>query len=152
MKNDINNLSAKELFELARKREQEEWERTREERRGKIRALRAERNSLQKSHAKAIKRLQQVHAAELASIDSQIAELTGQRVASRGKGSRSSGQTATGAVMDYISKAGQASSKAIKAALDEQGAPTAHISQTLAYLVRQGQVERVGRGMYRKVA
>lgn len=152
MNSDISHLSAKELFELARKREQEEWERTREERRGKIQALRAERKSLQKSHAKALKQLQQVHAAELASIDSQISELTGQRVASTGKGSRSSGQTATGAVMEYINKAGQASSKAIKAALEEQGAPTAHISQTLAYLVRQGQVERVGRGMYRKVA
>ena len=152
MKKNFEDMSARELFDLAREREKAEWERTREERRGKIQALRADRKSLQKSHAKALKQLQQVHAAELASIDSQIAELTGQRVASRGKGLRSSGQTATGAVMEYIGKAGQASSKAIKAALDEQGAPTAHISQTLAYLVRQGQVERVGRGMYRKVA
>ncbi|SIT72442.1 hypothetical protein SAMN05216526_1652 [Ectothiorhodosinus mongolicus] len=152
MSNDIHNLSAKELFDLARKREQEEWEKTRSERQAKIRALRAERKSLQKRQAKALKQIQQAHAAELATIDSQIAELTGKSAAKGARRAATAGVTATGAVMDYLGEAQQASSKAIKAAMEDMGAPTQHVSQTLAYLVRQGQIERLSRGLYRVAA
>jgi len=133
---DLNNLSSDELFELARQREQEEYEQEKETRRAQLAELRAERK-------KAVTR----HKRELAEIDAQIRELGGR---TRG-GARQGSQTGiSAAVLEILAAEKKADTKQIRAALEASGIDTTNLGQTLAYLKRTGRVKSPGRGIYAK--
>ncbi|SIT73000.1 hypothetical protein SAMN05216526_1782 [Ectothiorhodosinus mongolicus] len=157
MDKPIETLSAKELYEMAKRREQEEWERTRTDRQREIKALRAERRSLLNSHRKALRQLQQAQNAELASLDSRIADLTGRAPRKRGNSgnSGSNGRSPKGQQTDTILKiintVGETTARAVKAEAEAMGLVFSNVHQTLGYLKRQGKIEQVGRGIYRSV-
>lgn len=153
MNKPIETLSAKELYELAKRREQEEWERTRTDRQREIKGLRAERRSLLNSHRKALKQLQQAQNAELASLDSRIADLTGRAPRKRGNSSnhRSPKGQQTETILKIINQVGETTARAVKAEAEAMGLVFSNVHQTLGYLKRQGKIEQVGRGIYRAV-
>ncbi|ULX57574.1 type IV toxin-antitoxin system AbiEi family antitoxin domain-containing protein [Ectothiorhodosinus mongolicus] len=108
-----------------------------------------QRKALVKQNTKALKQLQKQQDLALREIDQQMAALSR---SARSIGSISGGrdEPSTQKVMDYLSTVPEASSKELKAALEERAASVPHLAQTLAYLVRQGRVERVRRGIYRR--
>ena len=128
----IENLSAEELYALAEQRQQEEEDAQREAVRGQLDELKATRRDMVATHKK-----------ELAAIDKRIKKLGGQ---SRTR-SRSSGSV-TDMVLKIVAKAGQISTKEIKAKLEAQGIVASNLSQTLAYLKRQGRVASPERSVY----
>lgn len=157
MDKPIETLSAQELYELAKRREQEEWERSRTDRQREIKALRAERRSLLNSHRKAMRQLQQAQNAELASLDSRIADLTGRaprrRVKSGNSGNnhRSPKGQQTETILKIINQVGETTARAVKAEAEALGLVFSNVHQTLGYLKRQGKIEQIGRGIYRSV-
>lgn len=148
MSQSITNLSAKELFELARRREAEERERQQIENKRAIQSLKSKRKALVKQNAKALKHLKKQQGMALREIDQKIAALSHSTRGLRAAGGAN--QPSTQKVMDYLSTVPEASSKELKAALEESDSSVPHLAQTLAYLVRQGRVKRVRRGIYRR--
>lgn len=136
-KKDIGSLTSEELFELAKQREQEEWEQEKEAMRAHLAELRAERKQMLARHKR-----------ELAEMDAQI-RAAGGRTRGGGVGGRKGAQTGiSGAVMDVLSGVKKADTKAIREQLEAQGINTANLGQTLAYLKRTGRVKSTGRGVY----
>ena len=157
MDKPIETLSAKELYEMAKRREQEEWERTRTDRQREIKALRAERRSLLNSHRKALKQLKQAQNAELASLDSRIADLTGRAPRRRGnsvkRGNSGSNHRSpkgqqTETILKIINEVGETTARAVKAEAEAMGLVFSNVHQTLGYLKRQGKIKQIGRGIY----
>jgi hypothetical protein len=132
---DLCDLSAQELFALARAKEQEEWEAGRRARTAQIEALRTDRRKLMSKHRK-----------ELAAIDAEIQTLGG-RVAGKPRGKRSDGLSAK--VLAILEASGETSTKKIRAELQAQGVSDANLNQTLAYLKRTGRVSAPRRAVYR---
>jgi hypothetical protein len=83
------------------------------------------------------------HKKALAALDAKIRKLGGK---ARGR-SRSTGNV-TDAVLAIVQAAGEISTGEIKAKLDEQGVVASNLSQTLAYLKRQGRVVSPARSIY----
>ena len=135
-KKDITTLSSQELYEIARQREQEEYEAEQAERQSQIDVLREERRQLIADHKKAV-----------AAIDKEIRKLGGR--AARGTGGRrgrSGGQS--DAIMEIISTNGPISSSDLKAELSAKGMEVKHLSQQLNYLKRRGQITSPSRAVY----
>lgn len=135
-KKSIESLSAEELYALAEQKQLEEVEIEREAAREQLNALRAERRELISSHKKA-----------LAAIDTRIRKLGGK---TRNRG-RSAAVNVTDSVLKIVEAAGEISTKEIKEKLDDQGITASNLSQTLAYLKRQGKVVSPGRSIYAPV-
>jgi hypothetical protein len=131
-KKPLEDLSAEELYALAEQRQQEEEEQQRAAMKEQLEALRAERRELVAAHKKAV-----------AALDAKIRKLGGK---TRGR-SRSS-VNVTDAVLAIVQSAGEISTRDIKAQLDEQGIVASNLSQTLAYLKRQGRVVSPSRSIY----
>ncbi|MEJ2576134.1 MAG: hypothetical protein P8106_05470 [Gammaproteobacteria bacterium] len=131
-KKAIEDLSSDELYALAQQRQQEEEERQREAVKEQIDELKAKRKELAAKHRK-----------QLAALDSEIRRLGG-RTRARQRG----GVNVTEAVMGIVQAAGEISTKEIKAELDNQGITANNLSQTLAYLKRQGRVTSPSRSVY----
>ncbi len=130
-KKSLEELSAEELYELAKKREAEERERQRETVRAEVDKLKAERKAMLARHRK-----------EIAEIDARIRKLTG-RGARSGRGSGISAS-----VLEILSDKKQHSTRDIKAALAKRGVVASNLAQTLAYLKRQGKVKSPKRSVY----
>jgi hypothetical protein len=130
----VDSLSSTELYRLAKKREQEEMKKTLEANKEKLKALREKRRSMVAAHRK-----------ELMKIDREITRLGGKSTAGKG-GSRSG--SITDAVVEIIGKAGKISTTDLKAALKKKGIVAGNLSQTLAYLKRQGRVTSPSRAIY----
>lgn len=133
-KKDLQNLSAEELFALAKQKEKEEAQREKDKMRAKVADLKKQRKELLALHNKAI-----------SEIDSEIATLTGG--SKRGVQGRADGASA--AILKALS-AGEMDTKKIRAKLESQGIAVGNLPQTMAYLKRTGRVEAVARGVYRK--
>lgn len=134
-KKSIDELSAEELFALAQQREEQEAQAERELVKQQVEELKARRKELIAQHRK-----------EVAALDREIKRLGGR------SGSRKpSGVNVTDAVMEIVYDAGEISTKEIKAKLDSKGVPTQNLSQTLAYLKRQGRVHSPSRSVYAPV-
>jgi hypothetical protein len=132
---DINNLSAEELYELARQREQEEYEQEKEERRAQLAELRAERKKMLARHKR-----------EIAEIDEQIQALGGR---SRNRAAKQGSQTGISSmVLEILAAEKKTDTKHIRAALEASGIDTTNLGQTLAYLKRTGRIKSAGRGVY----
>ncbi len=131
----IESLSSAELYRLAKKREQEEMRKTLEANKEKLKELRTRRREMIAAHRK-----------ELAKIDREISHLSGKSAG--GKQSRARGSI-TDAVLKIIGDSGQISTADLKAALNKKGVVVGNLSQTLAYLKRQGRVTSPARAIYK---
>ena len=134
-KKNLSNLSADELYELARERERQEEEEAKEAVRAQLDELRAKRREAAARHRK-----------ELAAIDAEIRNLGGRT--GGGKRRRSAGGSITDHVLEIVSGSKKISTKEIKAELDNRGVIANNLAQTLAYLKRQGKVTSPARSIY----
>jgi len=130
-KKSIDELTAEELYELAKAREAEEREREKEKLRAQVDELRAERKATVARHRK-----------ELADIDARIRKLGGRT------GTRSGGGNVSASVLDILSDKKKHSTKEIQAELQNRGVTANNLAQTLAYLKRQGKVQSPERSIY----
>ena len=133
---DIANLSAEELFELAKKKQAEEIEQKREAAKAEIEALRQKRRDLVAQHKK-----------DLAKIDSELSSLTG-RKASKDSSRASRGSNISNIVLEILGSGGQMTTKDLQAALDNRGVPAPNLAQTLAYLKKKGSISSPARSVY----
>lgn len=133
-KKTVDQMSSEELFELAKARQDEEAEKAREAAREQVDALRRERKALVARHRK-----------ELAAIDNQINKLKGN---SGGAGRGRSAVNISKAVIDILAQEEQLSTKEIQARLAAEGIVANNLSQTLAYLKRQGKITSPQRSIY----
>jgi hypothetical protein len=134
-KKGLSELSAEELYELAREREQQEAEQEREAARAHLEELRIARREMVARHRK-----------ELAAIDAEIRSLGGR--APRGKRRGGAGGSVTEQVLEIVSASKKISTKEIKAELENRGVVAKNLAQTLAYLKRQGKVASPSRSIY----
>ena len=134
-KKTIEELSAEELYGLAKAREAEEREREREAMRAEVDKLKAERKTILSRHRK-----------ELAAIDAKIRSMGGRTTARGARGSN--GSNISSSVIEILSDKKQHSTKQIQAELDQRGIVAKNLAQTLAYLKRQGKVKSPKRSIY----
>lgn len=133
-KKTLEEMTAKELFELARQREQQEQEAQREAQQKRLEALREKRKTLITEHKKA-----------LTTIDREIKKLGGkQRSAGRSRGR----SEITRRIMETLEKNSPMNSAQLREQLQNAGLETKYLGQQLAQLKRQGKVTSPGRGIY----
>ncbi|ADC70840.1 hypothetical protein TK90_0325 [Thioalkalivibrio sp. K90mix] len=137
-----SELSAEELYALARQREKEEAERQEAERRKKREKLMEKRKEMIARHRK-----------ELNELERQIRELGG-RVGRAGGGRRSGrgGSSVSQQLVEIVAEKSEMATKEIKERAEKAGLDTKNISQTLAYLKRQGRLKSPRRGVYKSAA
>ena len=133
VKSSWTDLSSAELYELAKKKEQEERKQAIDANKEKIKALRAQRKKIEKEYEK-----------ELKKIDAEIARLGG-RVST----SRAGRMNVTDAVISVLEKKGEISSKELKAELQNMGLGVDNLMQTLAYLKGKERIVSPARAVYR---
>ncbi len=132
----LEKMSAEELYELAREREQQEAAAV-DQSKEQIAELRAQRKALVAEHNKALK-----------AIDKEISRLQGgkKRAARRGGGAPR-GQLSARA-LELVVKHGPIKGKDLKARLEKEGLDATYLAQTLAGLKKKGQVASPSRGVY----
>lgn len=135
MAKKLSNLSAEELYALAREREQQEADEAKEAMRAQLEELRAQRREIVARQRK-----------ELAQIDAEIRNLGGRTGRTRKR--RASGTSVTDQVLEIVSGVEQISTKEIQAELENRGVVVNNLAQTLAYLKRQGKVTSPSRSIY----
>lgn len=135
-----SDMSAEELYALARQREKEEAERKEGERRKKREKLMEKRKEIVARHRK-----------ELGDLERQIRGLGGRvgRAGSTGGGRRAGGASISQKLCEIVATQPEMDIKEIKAQADKAGLDTKNISQTLAYLKRQGRLTSPRRGIYK---
>lgn len=134
-KKTIDEMTAEELYELARQKELEQQEQEREQVRQQIEQLKEKRKNLIAEHKKAI-----------AAIDKEIKALGGKRRSSAGAG-RQRGDISQ-RIIDILDARGNIKTSDLKVALEEQGVDVKNLNQQLAYLKRKGRISNPGRGIY----
>lgn len=135
MAKTLRQLSAQELFDLARQREQEEQEQMREAMRAEIETLKEQRRELINNHKK-----------ELAALDRKIRELGGSTRKARTTRTRGA---LSAKIIEIIGKAGKISTEALKEKLAAAGMEPKNLNQQLNYLKRRGQIASAGRAVYK---
>lgn len=134
---DFNNMTAEDLFKLAKQREADEHKWIAEENKQKIAELREERKQLLLRHKK-----------EVNEINSKIISLGGQVA---GAASAKKGRTGvSAAIMALLDEVGEMDTTAIREKLDAVGVSVSNLGQSLAYLKKNGKVSSVSRGVYKK--
>ena len=132
----IDELSAKELFKLAEKREKEEQDRKAAENKAKIEELKAQRKTLIATHRK-----------EIAAIDRQLKKLMGTAAGKTTKTGKPAGGT-TESILNLLATHKSMSTAQIRAELENNGLTVNNLSQTLAYLKRTKRVTSPARSTY----
>jgi predicted DCC family thiol-disulfide oxidoreductase YuxK len=130
--NALETMTADELYALAQQREQEEQEQQKAENRRKIDELRARKKELSSQYKK-----------DLAAIETEIEALSG-----RSRARSRSGVNLTDRVYKIVADNKEIATRDIKAELERQGVQATNLSQTLAYLKRQGRVISPSRSIY----
>ena len=152
MSDDYNNMTAEELYNLAKQREIEEQKKVIQENQKKIAELREERRQLQLKHNKEIReevrQLKNKHKNELKDVNARINAFGG-RVSGASAGGK--GRTGASAAIVDILEAGEMDTTVIREKLEAIGISVGNLGQTLAYLKRNGRVASVARGIYKKV-
>ncbi len=138
---NISELSAEELYALAREREQHEIEQRQAERREKLEALKAQRKELVARHRK-----------ELGELDRELQALGGRvpkgRAAEAQRRGASGGPTISQQLCDIVATQPEMTVPEIREKAEAAGIDTKNISQTLAYLKRQERLLSPRRGVY----
>ena len=152
MSDDYNNMTAEELYNLAKQREIEEQKTIMQENQQKIAELREERRQLQLKHNKEIReeirQLKIKHKNELKDVNARIKAFGG-RVSGASAGGGKGRTGASAAIVDIL-EAGEMDTTAIREKLEAIGISVGNLGQTLAYLKRNGRVASVARGIYKK--
>ncbi len=134
---DLNNLTADDLYKLAKKREIDERKWIAEENKQKIAELREERKQLQARHKK-----------EINEVNSRITALGGKVAGTSTAGKGRTGISA--AIVELLDEVGEMDTTAIREKLNTIGVSVGNLGQTLAYLKKNGKVDSVSRGVYKK--
>lgn len=144
MSDALATLSSDELFELAKKRKEEEKALVQAESKAKIEALKAKRKEMVSQFNK-----------ELSNLDAEIKKLGGRasRKAAAGGGAGTNNNSTrtpgiSAKIVEIVKAKGQASTKDITAGLTAAGVQAKNLSQTMAYLKRKGDLVSIGHGMY----
>lgn len=135
MTESLETMTSEELYELARQRREDERRQVEEERRERLARLQAQRSEVVARQK-----------AELAALDKQIKQLGADTAKGRGRGSSTSNLSQH--VVDIINERGQMSTRELKGELESRGFEARNVSQTLAYLKRNGRVVSTARGVY----
>jgi DNA replicative helicase MCM subunit Mcm2 (Cdc46/Mcm family) len=136
---DLQDLTVEELYSLARKREKEE-------------AGRAEKGFARKREELKMKRKELVarQRKELAAVDREIRKLEGtvrRRGSTKARRERG-GATIVEQVRAIVAAEHEMAIGEIREKAEETGVDTRNLSQTLAYLKRQGRLDSPRRGVY----
>ena len=131
-KKSITELSSEELYALAQQRKVEEELMQKEAIKEQVDDLKSQRRELVAKQKR-----------ELAALDAEIRRLGG-----RTRTRQRSGINVAESVLQIVQSAGEISTKDIKAELEKQGIKASNLSQTLAYLKRQGRVVSPARSLY----
>jgi beta-phosphoglucomutase-like phosphatase (HAD superfamily) len=134
---DFNNMTADDLYTLAKQREIDERKWIAEENKQKIADLREERKQLQARHKK-----------EINEVNSRIRALGGKIPAASATGKGRTGISA--AIVELLDEVGELDTTAIREKLNSIGVSVGNLGQTLAYLKKNGKVASVSRGVYKK--
>ena len=134
---DFNNMTADDLYKLAKQRELDERKLIAEENKQKIAELREERKQLQARHKK-----------EINEVNSRITALGGKVTGAAATGKGRTGISA--AIVELLDEVGELDTTAIREKLNSVGVSVGNLGQTLAYLKKNGKVTSVSRGVYRK--
>jgi hypothetical protein len=137
MADNLKNMSAEKLYELAKQRELEEQQKAKQEKQQKIADLREQRRQLQLRHKK-----------EINEINAKIKALGG-RVT--GAATSGKGRTGASAAIIKILDAGEMNTNEIREKLEAHGISVGNLGQTLAYLKRSGRIVSVSRGVYKNI-
>ncbi len=134
---DLNNMTADDLYKLAKQREIDERKWIAEENKQKIAELREERKQLQARHKK-----------EINEVNSRITALGGKVAGTSATGKGRTGISA--AIVELLDEVGELDTTAIREKLNAIGVSVGNLGQTLAYLKKNGKVASVSRGVYKK--
>ena len=134
---DFNNMTADDLYKLAKQRESDEQKWIAEENKQKIADLREERKQLQARHKK-----------EINEVNSRIRALGGKVAGASTTGKGRTGISA--AIVELLDEVGELDTTAIREKLNSIGVSVGNLGQTLANLKKNGKVDSVSRGVYKK--
>jgi len=134
---DFNNMTADDLYKLAKQRENDERQLVTEQNKQKIANLREERKQLQARHKR-----------EINEVNSRIRALGGKVPATSATGKGRTGISA--AIVELLDEVGELDTTAIREKLNSLGMSVGNLGQTLAYLKKNGKVASVSRGVYKK--
>ncbi|ADC73274.1 hypothetical protein TK90_2789 (plasmid) [Thioalkalivibrio sp. K90mix] len=157
----LDTMTADELYELARAREQEQAQASlqaiRNERASTKKAHRAEMRDIKKRHRRELRDLERSHASDLESIEKRLSDLEAVLSARAPKAPRShrknrSGSAGSAEILGVMAAGRDYSAADIETLLKEQGMePPPQTSAVVSYLSSRGKVERVRRGVYRLI-
>ena len=134
---DYENMTAEELFSLAKKKQADERKWIEEENKGKIAELREERKQILLRQKK-----------EINEINKKITALGGTVTGATTTGKGRTGVSA--AIIGLLEEVEQMDTKAIREKLEAVGISVGNLGQSLTYLKSKGRVSSVGRGVYKK--
>ena len=134
---DFKNMSADELFALANQKQADEKKWIEEENKGKIAELKDERKQILLRHKK-----------EINEVNAKIKSLGGKVAGATTTGKGRTGVSA--AIMGLLEDVENMDTKTLRERLDEMGVSVGNLGQSLAYLKKNGKVDSVGRGVYKK--
>ena len=132
----IDDLSARELYKLAERKEKQEQVKKLAENKAKIEELKSKRKTLITSHRK-----------EISAIDRQLKKLTGTSTAKKVKSQQSPPGT-TDSILDLLATNKIMTTTQIRTELEKNGQTVNNLSQTLAYLKRTKRVTSPARSTY----
>jgi len=130
-------MTADDLYKLAKQREVDERKWVAEENKQKIADLREERKQLQARHKR-----------EINEVNSRISALGGKIPVTSATGKGRTGISA--AIVELLDEVGELDTTAIREKLNSIGVSVGNLGQTLAYLKKNGKVDSVSRGVYKK--
>ena len=133
-KRDVNELSAAELYELAKKREVEEQEKERAALAKDIERLKAEKKKLTADYRK-----------QMRALDAKLQAMTGRKPRRRSGMGRGK---ITERILEVISERGPVSTKDLRAQLEADGIQAANLSQLLGTLKKNGRIVSPERAVY----
>lgn len=139
MTTSFEEMSSEELFELAKSRQMEEEKSIREELKKELDDLRKKRREIAAQYKK-----------ELTQVDDDIERIRERMSPNSAAASRSksSSTNISAAVLNTLQTHKRMSTKTLQTELESNGIVAANLSQTLAYLKRQGKVISPERAVY----
>ncbi|WP_019583773.1 hypothetical protein [Thioalkalivibrio sp. ALE16] len=162
---DFNEMSAEELYRLAKEREEKEIQAKYEEAKGAIDEVRKELKELKKAHGREKRAIAKKHRQEVKDLEKrQLEEVNGVQkrlddmemvigVRSKPKGSRRKRKNTASVqeIMGVMQPGKDYRAKDIQEALTKSGRPPVQdLHQRLGYLRNKGEIESPERGVYRK--